>query len=130
MRDITDTKRTHERLLQDAVNCPVTKLPNREIFIDRLAVASQRAKTEDTIRPTVIFIDIDRFRSVNKNLGPHRGSFDIEGAALSYSPLLQVNAVSLRIQGEGGGQYDKQAEERKKQERARAFGHVPHSTLN
>ncbi len=69
LRDITDPKRTHERLLQDAVNCRVTGLPNRELLLDRLNVASRRAATESNIRPTIIFIDLDRFRSVNQNLG-------------------------------------------------------------
>lgn len=69
LRDITDPKRTHERLVQDAVQCPVTKLPNKEIFLDRLSVASQRAKLEDEVRPTVIFIDLDRFRTINASMG-------------------------------------------------------------
>lgn len=69
LRDITDPKRTHERLLQDAVRCRVTDLPNREIFLDRLKVAGERSKNEPDIRPTIIFIDLDRFRSINQNLG-------------------------------------------------------------
>jgi diguanylate cyclase (GGDEF)-like protein/PAS domain S-box-containing protein len=69
LRDITDPKRTHERLLQDAVRCRVTDLPNREIFLDRLKVAGERSKSEPDIRPTIIFIDLDRFRSINQNLG-------------------------------------------------------------
>jgi len=69
LRDITDPKRTHERLLQDAVRCRVTDLPNREIFLDRLKVASERSKSEADVRPTIIFIDLDRFRSINANLG-------------------------------------------------------------
>jgi diguanylate cyclase (GGDEF)-like protein/PAS domain S-box-containing protein len=69
LRDITDPKRTHERLVQDAVQCRVTNLPNKAIFLDRLAVANQRAREEDGIRPTIIFIDLDRFRNINASLG-------------------------------------------------------------
>ena len=65
LRDITDPKRTHERLLQDAVRCRVTDLPNREIFLDRLKVAGERSKNEPDIRPTIIFIDLDRFKEIN-----------------------------------------------------------------
>lgn len=69
VRDITDAKRAHERLLQDAVRCGLTGLPNRELFVDRLRVATVRAQTEPQIRPVVIFIDIDRFKSVNGSFG-------------------------------------------------------------
>lgn len=69
MRDVTDAKRAHERLLHDAVHDSITGLPNRELFLDRLGVAILRAKTETTIRPTVIFIDIDKFKSVNNTFG-------------------------------------------------------------
>lgn len=100
MRDITDTKRTHERLLQDAVNCRVTKLPNREIFVDRLTVASQRAKTEDKIRPTVIFIDLDRFRSVNQNLGPVVGDSLLVTTARRLKRHLGEDDTLARIAGD------------------------------
>lgn len=69
MRDVTDAKRAHERLMHDAVHDSITGLPNRELFLDRLGVAVQRAKTESAIRPTVILLDIDKFKSVNNMFG-------------------------------------------------------------
>jgi diguanylate cyclase (GGDEF)-like protein len=69
MRDVTDSKRAHERLLHDAVHDSLTGLPNRELFLDRLNVAAQRAVSEPSIRPTVIFIDMDKFRGINSSLG-------------------------------------------------------------
>jgi diguanylate cyclase (GGDEF)-like protein len=69
LRDVTDTKRAHERLLHDAVHDSLTGLPNRELLLDRLEVALRRAKTEPQVRPTVLIIDIDKFTSVNSSLG-------------------------------------------------------------
>ena len=69
MRDVTDSKRSHERLLHDAVHDSLTGLPNRELLLDRLSVAIQRAASEPNVRPTVVFIDIDKFRGVNTSLG-------------------------------------------------------------
>ncbi len=69
MRDITDAKRAQERLLHDAVHDSLTGLPNRELFLDRLGVAMGRAKTEPQVRPTLLFIDIDKFKSVNNSFG-------------------------------------------------------------
>lgn len=73
IRDVSDVKRAHERLLHDAVHCSLTGLPNRELFLDRLRSAVTRAKTEKAIRPAVIFIDIDKFKSANSTFGLMRG---------------------------------------------------------
>ncbi|HEX7075353.1 MAG TPA: EAL domain-containing protein [Hyphomicrobiaceae bacterium] len=69
MRDITEAKRAQERLMHDAVHCSLTGLPNKALFLDRLGVAIMRAKVEQQLRPTVFFIDIDRFKNVNASLG-------------------------------------------------------------
>jgi GGDEF domain-containing protein len=64
MRDITSLKRSHERLMHDAVHDSLTSLPNRELFMDRLQGAITRAREGKANRPTVMFIDIDRFKNV------------------------------------------------------------------
>ncbi len=69
LRDITDTKRAHDRLLQDAVHCSLTGMPNRALFLDRLRVVMARARTEPRLRPAIIFIDIDKFKNVNGAFG-------------------------------------------------------------
>ena len=69
MRDVTSLKRSHERLMHDAVHDSLTGLPNRELFMDRLQGAITRAAEGQSHRPTVIFIDIDRFKNVNKSFG-------------------------------------------------------------
>lgn len=69
MRDITDVKRAQERLLQDAVNDALTGLPNRELFLDRLAIAAKRATLEPLVRPALLFVDIDKFRNANAAFG-------------------------------------------------------------
>ena len=69
MRDVTSLKRSHERLMHDAVHDSLTGLPNRELFVDRLAGAITRAREAQGNRPTVMFIDIDRFKNANKSFG-------------------------------------------------------------
>jgi diguanylate cyclase (GGDEF)-like protein/PAS domain S-box-containing protein len=69
MRDITESKLAQERLLHDAVHDTLTGLPNRELFLDRLGVAVERARREPMIMPAVVLIDIDKFRSVNAAFG-------------------------------------------------------------
>jgi diguanylate cyclase (GGDEF)-like protein/PAS domain S-box-containing protein len=69
MRDVTNLKRSYERLIHDAVHDSLTGLPNRELFVDRLQGAITRARESQANRPTVLFIDIDRFKNVNKSFG-------------------------------------------------------------
>ena len=73
VRDVSDAKRAHERLLHDAVHCSLTGLPNRELFLDRLRTVVTRAKSENNVRPSVIFVDLDKFKSVNSSFGMVRG---------------------------------------------------------
>lgn len=100
LRDVTDTKRTHERLLQDAVNCRVTGLPNKEIFLDRLSVASQRSKEDAEVRPTIIFIDLDRFRRINSQLGLVVGDSLLLTIARRLKRHLEPNDTLARIGGD------------------------------
>ncbi len=74
LRDVTNTRRAHERLVQDAVIDNLTGLPNRELFLDRLSVAmvnarEDAARPELLRRPTVIVVDVDRFKDVNASFG-------------------------------------------------------------
>lgn len=69
MRDVTDSKRAHERLLHDAVHDSLTGLPNRELLIDRLSVAVMGAKNGKGANPSMFYIDIDKFKSVNVSFG-------------------------------------------------------------
>ena len=69
LREVTDAKRAQERLMFDAVNDSLTGLPNRELFLDRLAIAAKRATLEPLVRPALLFIDLDKFRAVNASRG-------------------------------------------------------------
>ena len=69
VRETTDAKRAQERLLHDAVHDSLTGLPNRELFLDRLTIAAKRATLEPLVRPALLFIDIDKFKSVNTAFG-------------------------------------------------------------
>jgi len=69
VREVTDAKRAQERLMHDAVHDSLSGLPNRELFLDRLAIAAKRATLEPLVRPALLFIDIDKFKSVNSSYG-------------------------------------------------------------
>ena len=69
LREVTDNKRAQERLLHNAVHDSLSGLPNRELFLDRLAIAAKRATLEPLVRPSLLFVDIDKFKTANSAFG-------------------------------------------------------------
>ncbi len=69
VRETTDAKRATERLMHDAVHDSLTGAPNRALYLDRLTVALQRTAAEVMVKPTAVYIDLDRFKSVNSSFG-------------------------------------------------------------
>ncbi len=64
--------RFQERLAYQAFHDPVTDLPNRALFLDRLRHAQARMARVAT-RYALVFIDLDRFKVVNDSLGHGAG---------------------------------------------------------
>jgi diguanylate cyclase (GGDEF)-like protein/PAS domain S-box-containing protein len=56
-------------ITEDKVADPLTHLPNRILFIDRLGRALERAKRDRDLRFAVLFLDLDRFKVINDSLG-------------------------------------------------------------
>ena len=62
-RDVTERKQVEEQLVYTALHDPLTNLPNRVLFMDRLHHAMERAKRHKNYKFAVLFLDLDRFQS-------------------------------------------------------------------
>lgn len=100
MVDVTEQKKAEERLLHDAVHDNLTGLPNRELFINRLDATIALAGSERKIRPTVLVIDIDRFKQVNDELGISAGDTILLTIARRLHRLLQPGDALSRVAGD------------------------------
>ena len=98
--DVTEQKKSEERLLHDAVHDNLTGLPNRELFMNRLEAIISIAKTEEKIRPTVFVIDIDRFKQVNDGLGISAGDTILLTIARRLHRLLKPKDSLSRFAGD------------------------------
>ena len=101
--DVTEQKSSEERLLHDAVHDNLTGLPNRELFIDRLDAIIALASAEESVRPTIFAIDIDRFKNVNDELGISVGDTILLTIARRLKRLLKPQDTLARISGDQFG---------------------------
>jgi diguanylate cyclase (GGDEF)-like protein/PAS domain S-box-containing protein len=71
-RDISRHKSLEAQLVQRALHDQLTGLPNRMLFMDRLEQALERSARRGKFA-AVLFLDLDRFKLVNDNLGHDHG---------------------------------------------------------
>jgi diguanylate cyclase (GGDEF)-like protein/PAS domain S-box-containing protein len=100
LTDVTEFKTAEERLLHDAVHDNLTGLPNRQLFIDRLDAALAFSKSDAGIRPTVIVIDLDRFKQVNDSVGIAVGDSLLLTLARRLGRLLKPQDTLARLTGD------------------------------
>jgi diguanylate cyclase (GGDEF)-like protein/PAS domain S-box-containing protein len=100
LTDVTDFKNSEERLLFDAVHDNLTGLPNRELFIDRMESTFAFAKSDPNLKPSVIVIDVDRFKQVNDSVGMAVGDSILLTIARRLSRLLKPQDTMARLSGD------------------------------
>ena len=72
LADAIERRRSEEEVQRQALHDPLTGLPNRTLFMDRLSLALNHCARRGT-SVAVLFLDLDRFKLVNDSLGHGAG---------------------------------------------------------
>ncbi|KFC70168.1 EAL domain-containing protein [Massilia sp. LC238] len=97
--DITEVKQSQDKLDHLAHHDPLTALPNRLLFHDRLQHAMVRC-TRAGQQLAVLFIDLDRFKNVNDTLGHHVGDLLLKQVAGQLAACLREGDTLARLGGD------------------------------
>ncbi|MCB1801388.1 MAG: EAL domain-containing protein [Gammaproteobacteria bacterium] len=97
---ITKRKETEHELLHRALHDPLTGLPNRVLFIDRLQQALRRYKRNNSLRFAVLYFDLDRFKFVNDSLGHSAGDSLLISTARRLLSVIRPGDTVARMGGD------------------------------
>jgi len=98
-RDITERKKAEKEINYRAYYDSLTKLPNRQLLIDRLeqsVKASRRRKNYNAL----LFIDLDRFKTINDSLGHSIGDLLLKETARRIKSCIREEDTAARFGGD------------------------------
>ena len=100
-RDITERKQAEAELQRRAFYDPLTDLPNRALFLDRLQHMFHRARRAlGNPLFAVLYLDLDRFKSINDSLGHDAGDELLIGTARRLERCVRPGDTLARLGGD------------------------------
>jgi diguanylate cyclase (GGDEF)-like protein len=100
LTDITRQKQLEEHILHDAFHDTLTGLFNRALFLNRLDQAIKRLKRDPEALYAVLYLDMDRFKLVNKTFGHVTGDRLLMVIANRLQKLLREVDTLARFGGD------------------------------
>ncbi len=99
-RDITERKRAEEQLEHNLFHDPLTNLPNRRLFLDRLQSCFQRGR--DANRPyTLLLVNVDHFKVFNETMGTAAGDHVLLELSRRLATRLRQDETMARRENSG-----------------------------
>ena len=96
VRDISEREYAKERIYHLANFDALTKLPNRTLFNDRLQIALAHAK-RNVEKLAIVFLDLDRFKTINDSLGHHIGDIILQQVAERLNLFIRADDTICRM---------------------------------
>ncbi len=98
-RDISRQKANEASIQFQANYDPLTQLPNRTLYLDRLANALKQCKRSNK-RMALMLLDLDKFKWVNDNLGHHAGDAILVETAKKLQSAIRKSDTVARLAGD------------------------------
>jgi diguanylate cyclase (GGDEF)-like protein/PAS domain S-box-containing protein len=100
LHDITERKGAEEQLEHRAFHDPLTDLPNRQLFLDRLGHVLVRTERRRGRRAGVLFMDLDGFKIINDSLGHEMGDLLLVAVGERLEGCLRPEDTLARFGGD------------------------------
>ena len=98
--DLFVKRATQEHLLYSTLHDSLTGLPNRSMFTERLRHSMRRTARHPDDMFAVLFLDLDRFKEVNDNLGHFAGDELLRAVARRLEACLRPEDTVARLSGD------------------------------
>ena len=99
VQSVRANARTQDKLIRNALTDSLTGLPNRVLMLQHIEQAVQ-SQLNSIYQPTVLFIDVDRFKNINDSLGHSTGDNILQCVAERLRAAIPTNASVGRIAGD------------------------------
>lgn len=97
-RDVTERKKWEQQIYHLAYHDTLTDLPNRRLFMSKLAETIRTLGKQDKL--AIFFIDLDRFKYVNDKMGHDAGDYILLEAAQRIKQTLRSTDLIARLGGD------------------------------
>ncbi|MHA7878534.1 MAG: putative bifunctional diguanylate cyclase/phosphodiesterase [Saccharospirillum sp.] len=97
--DITERKKHQARMQHMAYHDPLTDLPNRHLFLDRLSQSLKRSGRTG-MSGALIFIDLDNFKNINDSLGHSAGDTVLRQISARIQDIVRSEDTVARLGGD------------------------------
>jgi diguanylate cyclase (GGDEF)-like protein/PAS domain S-box-containing protein len=101
--DVVERQLTDDDIRHRALHDPLTGLPNRLLFLDRLGQATERQRRRRDTLTAVLALDLDRFKLVNESLGHRAGDELLAAAAPRLRQAVRSSDTVARFSGDEFG---------------------------
>jgi diguanylate cyclase (GGDEF)-like protein/PAS domain S-box-containing protein len=98
-RDMSECKRSEELIIYQTFHDPLTGLANRALLMERLSICLGKARRGNKLL-ALLYLDLDRFKSVNDGVGHAAGDAVFQEAARRLMACVRDTDTVARVGGD------------------------------